>query len=371
MPSLGEEGLTGDPVVAWIKRHCAWSYADDEACSAMLENVGIFLDERGHLVRPIDPEQLCLLCLNIASLADDEFHALTKQRLPVGTFATGARIMLGFSHLEDALKQMMRFFEMFHGGFRWKLEAVGEVASLSVQIDAAGMTDSLPAEEVLIVAFHMCLCWYAGRTVPLLWLSTVCRDHPALIDDRRYFIRSYAKLDSVTAIHFPRSCLGWPVRARNSERPISDAIRFSLGNVWNEDSASFLPKDSVATAALVRSILADDPTSSVETISSRLDMSPMSLWRALRREGVNFQQLRRSCLSDLAVARLQYGIAHTEDVAEDLGFSDARSFRRFMRSATGFSPAQIRAGMGATSSESGREHRLNHLMATVRRFDAC
>ena len=57
-----------------------------------------------------------------------------------------------------------------------------------------------------------------------------------------------------------------------------------------------------------------------------------------------FRETRRRTLVQAATDRLRSSDASVEVIAEEYGFSDARSFRRFLKNATGLTPKQVRQG---------------------------
>lgn len=84
-----------------------------------------------------------------------------------------------------------------------------------------------------------------------------------------------------------------------------------------------------------------DGITSQHAIAMQLGMSVATLRRRLAERGTNFRALRAETLSEIAIARLSHG-ANIADVAEELGYSDARSFARAFRDWTGRSPREQR-----------------------------
>lgn len=78
-------------------------------------------------------------------------------------------------------------------------------------------------------------------------------------------------------------------------------------------------------------------------IAQRLGISERTLHRLLAREGVQYAVLAEQSRMKAARRALLAGET-TEDIAERLGYSDARSFRRAFLRATGQTPSAFRAG---------------------------
>ncbi|MEQ8262902.1 AraC family transcriptional regulator ligand-binding domain-containing protein [Pseudohaliea sp.] len=77
-------------------------------------------------------------------------------------------------------------------------------------------------------------------------------------------------------------------------------------------------------------------------IASSIGMSVATLRRQLARRDTDFRRLRDRVIAEDAVQLLHAGYT-TEGIAEKLGFSDARSFRRAFQRVLGLSPGQFRA----------------------------
>ncbi|MCA8889276.1 MAG: helix-turn-helix domain-containing protein [Parvularculaceae bacterium] len=73
-------------------------------------------------------------------------------------------------------------------------------------------------------------------------------------------------------------------------------------------------------------------------VAALLGVSAATLRRRLEEEGVTFRKLRRDVLNAAAKKRLKRGLGVSE-VAEELGFSDFRSFNRAFKSWNGETPA--------------------------------
>ncbi|WP_394780742.1 helix-turn-helix domain-containing protein, partial [Undibacterium sp.] len=80
---------------------------------------------------------------------------------------------------------------------------------------------------------------------------------------------------------------------------------------------------------------------SVQHMAAALGTSPRSLHRLLAREGTSYLHITESVRMERAKRLLLAGMT-TEDVAERLGYSDARSFRRAFKRWTMVTPSDFR-----------------------------
>ncbi|HTD06477.1 helix-turn-helix transcriptional regulator [Undibacterium sp.] len=80
---------------------------------------------------------------------------------------------------------------------------------------------------------------------------------------------------------------------------------------------------------------------SVQDMAAALGISPRSLYRLLVREGTSYFHITESVRMERAKRLLLAGVT-TEDAAERLGYSDARSFRRAFKRWTLLTPSDFR-----------------------------
>ena len=91
---------------------------------------------------------------------------------------------------------------------------------------------------------------------------------------------------------------------------------------------------------------------SAATLADILHMSEATLRRQLRAQGTSYLQLRASSLREAAERLMKDSGASIASVAQRLGFSDDRAFRRAFKGWTGLSPSDSPARLGATSARS-------------------
>lgn len=82
---------------------------------------------------------------------------------------------------------------------------------------------------------------------------------------------------------------------------------------------------------------------SVETIASRLRVSPRSLQRRLKEEDTSFQAILDETRAELAIIYLRDRKLSAEETSHLLAFRDPNSFYRAFRDWTGMTPAEARA----------------------------
>ena len=77
-------------------------------------------------------------------------------------------------------------------------------------------------------------------------------------------------------------------------------------------------------------------------IAATLGIAPHTLRRRLKRDGVDYSDIRKQVRRDMAVRLLTTTDAAVEEIAERTGFSEASAFIRACRSWTGRTPRAYR-----------------------------
>jgi len=81
----------------------------------------------------------------------------------------------------------------------------------------------------------------------------------------------------------------------------------------------------------------------VDVLAAKAFVSPSTLRRRLTRIHGGFRLVRERLLVDASLTLLRGSLRSVEAVAIELGYADARSFRRFIKGATGMTPEDLRA----------------------------
>ncbi len=110
-----------------------------------------------------------------------------------------------------------------------------------------------------------------------------------------------------------------------------------------------LPQDDFGTRAksAIIQLLADDP--GLDAVATRLQLSPRTLQRRLKAEGLVHQELVEAVRQELSAGYLQEPTLSFTDIAFLLGYSDATAFSRAYKRWTGQSPSAARAALAKSS----------------------
>ena len=80
-----------------------------------------------------------------------------------------------------------------------------------------------------------------------------------------------------------------------------------------------------------------------EAIAARLNLTARTLRNQLRRLGTNYQAILDSQRKQIALEDLTNSILNVSDIAEHVGYSDVRAFRRAFKKWTGLTPSDYRS----------------------------
>lgn len=277
------------------------------------------------------------LWLAVAHELDDEFFGLDARRMKVGSFALLCRALLAHGTVGGALREAQRGFNLFFDDVRVELVTDGPRSRLLLHNRIQPLALRRFADETLLVMLHGLTCWLAGRRVPL------------------------------RAIAF-----GWPRPAHAAEyrRMFGAALTFDAPSTSIEFDAAVLHARRVPTAASLREFLRDAPQSvflkqvsapawvervrrrlrrgadwpAADAVAAEWGVSAVTLRRKLAAEGTSWQRVVDEVRHDLALRLLSQRALSIEQVAESLGYGDARSLHRAFRKWTGGAPGAYRAG---------------------------
>lgn len=296
----------------------------------------------------LGPAECMLLCLSLVNAVDDELHGLTRTRMSRGTAAMGAKASASSTTLEGAALTLCRFYDMVGGHCRFALTRSSGDAVLTISTERGDGAEGALVEELLAHTVHMQLSHFFGAFLPLTRFVTSSPLHPSIGRSHPYLLCPVAA-GTTSSLRFPVELLAAQSRGVIVDCPVWEAGRFWLArhpatnNVISEHDA-----ERPATSALMSVLKRDDIP--IADCSAELALSVPDLRRSLADEGTTFRQIRRAALVERARPHLLSG-GSMDDLAAALGYSDARSFRRALKLATGLSIGDLRRDVQAAAPE--------------------
>lgn len=278
----------------------------------------------------ISPAQRLLLCINSVLTVEDATHGLARTSMRATYPAIGLMMALGCSTLEGALMALGRLYASESDAVCVQLRTEQESAILSVHMQAKDDRDIAYIEENFLIFLFMQCLRFLGRAPPVS--EVTLRDPYHFNLGRRHWgFQGSVKYGEVTAFRFPRKLLAEPPASRAGDDVMWECHRLWLDYVDGKLSMA-TPTDFVSGGGFVR--FADMVRDS--------GRSPNTLRRQLQASNQGFRDARQRALVLAASIRLSEGGDTVETIAAELGYRDTKSFRRFLKNATGLTPQQIR-----------------------------
>ena len=290
----------------------------------------------------ISPMHHCLLCMNTVISAGDATHALTRRTMSELFPDIGLRVFLGCSSLEGALRALSRLYASALSSVQIQLTTEPDAAVLSIQVDADEESEAVILEEIWLVWIFMHILRFLGRA-PSVSAVTLRDPFHFNLASRHWGIGAPVTYGEVTAFRFPRRLLG-----EAPASPAGENVQWECHKLWLEFLRHTPP------AAAVGDFVAGGGFVRFSDIARDAGVSPNTLRRQVQSPVGGFRQTRQTALVAAALGRLRDSGDSVESIAADLGYSDGRSLRRFLKTATGLTPQQVRTEGTAPAPEAER-----------------
>jgi AraC-like DNA-binding protein len=289
---------------------------------------------------PIGPAEFLLMCRLIINAVEDEMHGAARSRMLLGTANMVVRAMASSRTLQEAIETAVRFFVIAGAYCRLELRVDEGEASLLIRSDSGDLQTQPIVEEMFMTFLHIQLSHLLGFLLPVTRFGTTSPRHPGLGGEHPYLLCPVVRAN-VTGFALPAAYLGFPCRARMGALPRLEAEFAWIARHGEVRSGQLDHEDTDSLSGEVyRSLL--DLDRPFEDCSRALGLGPAELRRGLWLEGASFRRLRQAALVARARPHLLAG-SGIDDLAELLGYSDGRSFRRALKAATGLGIAELRA----------------------------
>lgn len=282
--------------------------------------------------------QQLLLCMNTTLMLGDATHGMARTSVDMSYPSIGLRMALGCSTLEGAILALGRLYALASNAVHIQLKTEQDIATVSVHMEAADEKDAAYLEEnYLSWTFQQVLHFLGGR---MRVLDVTVRDPLNFsIGHQHWAIGGWVRSGEVTAFRFARSLLSQAPSVRAGEN-----VMWECQQTWLDFVSGRVPlrppMDYGGETGFLR----------FSDMVRDAGVSPNTLRRHLQASSGGFRDVRRRALVSVASERLNASDESVETIAVELGYSDARSFRRFLKAATGLTPQQIRDNHGAGPS---------------------
>lgn len=278
------------------------------------------------------------LWMAVAHELDDEFFALDRRRMKVGSFALLCHSVLLSQNLGQAVRSILRGFALFLDDVSATLQLQDDRATITIANQIASIEGKRFADETYLVMVHGLMCWLVGKRIALS-MTEFSGPRPAYSREYTVMFSEHLRFDAPsTAIHFDAQLLHAPivqnattlkVFLRNA--PQSVFLKYKNTNGW--------------TARLrrrLRGCIGGTDWPVLEEIASEFHVAPTTLRRRLDAEGASFQGVKDDLRRDAAIHYLCDTQLSVSEVAGLLCFQEVSAFRRAFKKWTGVRPTHYR-----------------------------
>lgn len=291
----------------------------------------------------VSAQAFAALWLAVAGELDDEFFGLDSRRMKIGSFALLCHAALTGENLDHALRQVLRGLGVFLDDISAELQQQEGVASLVLHNRIAHAASRRFASETYFILVYGLMCWLVGRRIPLLEAAF---EHAAPAHAPEYAVMYSEQLRfsaGQTAIRFD---------AGHLQLPVVQNVKTLRPFLLNAPQSVFLKyKNEDSWVAKVRRRLRHLPPQAewpvLEAVARGLHVTPTTLRRRLKAEGVSFHQIKDDLRRDAAIHWLCNTDVAIAEVGPLLGFEEPSAFYRAFKKWTGVPPGSYRLRQAA------------------------
>jgi AraC-like DNA-binding protein len=227
-------------------------------------------------------------------------------------------------------------------------------ASLIVNCDDDFGFERAPMiEDYYLSTLNGALTYFRGRRFPATMVTS--RNRALTQGDRHWSLEVPVRLGGYAALHFPTSLLG-----EQRQGNVADDIcwvtleqRLSIDRAITPTAG----RPPISTRLL-----------NTDALCAELGISPATFRRRNTASGQNFRRFREETLVEASLGMLVDQTRSVTSIASDLGYADVRSFRRFIKSATGLTPDQLRGAAVVSNLRAQQPEILDRIMDIATRL---
>ena len=285
----------------------------------------------------VTPSQFCIAWAEALRLSKRTDLALAMaESTPPGAFGIVEYVCRASPSLGEALRQWVRYLNLLDDAVEVALVETGKLAALRVVVESEAPSS---ASHELCFALVLKQAQAAARdAIALEAVRFTHRVPPRLHQRYREFFGAEVQFGAPrTELVFARGALEVPLQT-------ADANLLAILVPAAEEKRARRPKAPPVTEQVRRALRGalSSADAQLETVARTLGLTPRSLQRRLKDEGVAFGTLRDETRQRLADHYLGQGLSLAE-ISFLLGFSEPSAFFRAFKRWTGLTPLEHRA----------------------------
>ncbi|GAB3100627.1 AraC family transcriptional regulator [Aestuariicella hydrocarbonica] len=307
--------------------------------TALLANAGIPAKTLQTEHTRTDEQQMTALIQAIWEVLDDEFMGFTATPCKRGSFAFMVQTARRCGTLREALHVGMQFYQLMTDDIHTELQEQDDSAHIRIRFQQPALDPEHFFLEFWLIIWHRLASWLIGSKIPLQETRLI---HQSPRHARELHIMFPGPLHfgcKENTLSFHADYLQRPlVRSQQELTQFLKAAPADLLTIPGDDNSLQRHISQSLSASLSTSGRLTFP--SLPMLAKQLHLSPQTLHRRLKQEGTSYQRIKDNLRRDLALQKLVREKHSVNDIAEVLGFSEARSFTRAFRQWTGLSPRE-------------------------------
>ena len=270
------------------------------------------------------------------------------RRVQPGTYSTLGYALMTCDTLADAIALVPHYRRLVfdYGYSDTALTLVGDQVEFAWLVQAGTLPYCAPLAEATLAGWYSFGRWISNAE---LALTTVHFAHKAPADAApytAYFGCPVHFSQRRNALLFSRSLLDLPLSQadRNLHLAMREQARAALGRMFGGAEIGHRTRQALSR-------LLPKCEAGLEAVAALLELTPRTLQRRLRDEGLSFKQVLDDLRRELALVYLADAGLSSLDIALLLGFAEQSSFTRACKEWTGGTPTEYRrrADSGALS----------------------
>ncbi|HUX25924.1 MAG TPA: AraC family transcriptional regulator [Burkholderiales bacterium] len=261
------------------------------------------------------------------------------RRVQPGTYSTLGYALMTCDTLADAIALVPHYRRLVfdYGYSDTALTLVGDHVEFAWLVQAGSLPYCVPLAEAMLAGWYSFGRWISNAE---LALTAVHFAHAAPTDVAPYGDYFGCPVHfgrKRNALRFPRTLLDTPLSQadRSLHLAMREQARTALDHVFGGREIGQRTRQALSK-------LLPKCEAGLDAVASLLEMTPRTLQRRLREEGLNFKQVLDDLRRELALVYLADASLSSLDIALLLGFAEQSSFTRACKEWTGSTPTQYR-----------------------------
>lgn len=286
-----------------------------------------------------DEQQMTALIQGIWDVMDDEFMGFTASPCKRGAFAFMAQASQRCDNLREALSTGMQFYQLMTDDIHTELLEEDKSSRIRIRFAQPELDPQHFFLEFWLIIWHRFASWLIGSKIPLQETRLVHRSPPHASELHIMFPGTLLFECDINQLTFNTDYLQRPI-----VRSVAELDQFlqhapaDLLTIPGDDNSLQRIISQQLTSSLAHTTRLEFPA--LQSLAKHLHLSPQTLHRRLKQEGTNYQQIKDNVRREVALQKLVKENRTVNEVAELVGFSEARSFTRAFRHWTGMSPRE-------------------------------